>query len=139
MFARRTIEKRVDEYLDFIAARGETALAKDFTSFCLQLFAELSSGEPLTEEEEKLFVTYNGGLFALTDWEPAFVKAKAARETLEVNIQKRFEAVRDSGRLSEDKYLAPRLLSQGKDMVCTPLRNLARIAVLSAVHSLDVA
>jgi len=112
-----TIEKRVDEYLDGIEARGETALAKDFTSFCLQLFAELFSGDPLTEEEERLFVEYNAGLFSLTTFEPGFKKAKRAREILETNIQKRFEEARDSGRLDDPKYLAPRLLYQGVDEV----------------------
>lgn len=105
--------------------------AQDFTAFCLQLYAEIFSGEPLSEEEEKLFVTYNAGLFALTDWEPSFNKAKAARETLETNLQKRFEAARDAGRLGEDKYTAQRMFAEGKFLVRSPLLRTPRGFVMS--------
>ena len=106
--------------MDGLVARGETALAKDFTVFCLQLFAEIFSGEQLTAEEEELFVTYNAGLFALTSFTPAFFKAKKARETLETNMQGRFEAARDAGKLPEARYNAPNLLSQATNLDGTP-------------------
>ena len=66
-----TIEKRVDEYLEALVVRDSTYLAKELTTFCLQLFAELFTGHTLTEEQETLFTTYNGGLFALSTLDPA--------------------------------------------------------------------
>ena len=66
-----TIEKRVDQYLEALVVRDSTYLAKELTAFCLQLFAELFTGHTLTEEQETLFTTYNGGLFALSTIDPA--------------------------------------------------------------------
>lgn len=106
-----TIERRVDEYIAGLASQDATYLAKDLTAFCLQLFAELFTGHTLTEEQEKLFTTYNGGLFALSTLDPAFVKAKNARETLEQDMERKFEAARDAGLLDEPRFSAFRHIS----------------------------
>jgi len=110
-----TIEQRADEYIENLARSDSTFLAKDLTKFCLQLFAELFSGHRLTEEQEALFTTYNAGLFALSTFDPAFVKAKAARETLEQDMERKFEAARDANELDSPRFAAFRHVSSAID------------------------
>ena len=98
-----TIEKRADEYIAELSKKDTTFLAKDLTAFCLQLFAEIFTGHQLTEEQQRLFTTYNGGLFALSTLDPAFLKARAARETLEQDMQRKFENARDQGETRVDE------------------------------------
>lgn len=103
------IEQRAGEYID--ALEGRTFLAKDLTKFCLQLFAEIFSGHRLTTEQEKLFTTYNGGLFALSELDPAFLKARSARETLEQDMERKFEEARDANELDSVRFAAFRQIS----------------------------
>ncbi len=110
-----TIEQRADEYIDHLARSDSTFLARDLTKFCLQLFAELFSGHRLTEEQEELFTTYNAGLFALSTLDPAFLKARSARETLEQDIQRKFEAARDANELDSARFSAFRHIASAID------------------------
>jgi retinoid hydroxylase len=110
-----TIERRAEEFIADLAQRDETYLAKELVRFCLQLFAELFSGHALTEEEERLFTVYNGGLFALTTWEPSFVAARTARETLDGNMRRRFEDARRDGLLDTDRFAVFRHISSAVD------------------------
>ena len=110
-----TIERRTEEYIAKLSQRDETYLAKDLVRFCLQLFAELFCGHALTEEEEELFTVYNGGLFALTTWEPSFVAARRARETLDANMRRRFEDARRDGLLETDRFAVFRHISSAVD------------------------
>jgi len=120
-----TIERRAEEHVAGVASRGETALAKEFTSWNLQLFAELFGGCQLTEEEEELFVTYNAGLFALAEWEPSFKKAERARQTLERSFAARFKAMKEDGSISEPKnYCYRMMMEHGKEMDGTPYSDL---------------
>jgi cytochrome P450 len=109
------IERRAEEYISALAQRSDTYLAKDFTKFCLQLFAEIFSGHPLTEEEERLFTVYNGGLFALTTWEPSFVNARAAREALDRSMDEKFKAAQAAGLLETDRFSVFRHISNAVD------------------------
>jgi len=95
-----TIEARATEYIDSLSSSDSTSLAKDLTKFCLQLFAEIFTGHRLTDEQEKLYTVYNGGLFALSTLDPAFLKARRAREILEEDNQAKFEAARSQGLLN---------------------------------------
>ena len=95
-----TIEARATEYIDSLSSSDSTFLAKDLTKFCLQLFAEIFTGHRLTDEQEKLYTVYNGGLFALSTLDPAFLKARRAREILEEDNQAKFEAARSQGLLN---------------------------------------
>ena len=110
-----TIEARATEYIDSLSSSDSTFLAKDLTKFCLQLFAEIFTGHRLTDEQEKLYTVYNGGLFALSTLDPAFLKARRAREILEEDNQAKFEAARSQG-----------LLNTGVVCVCVCVRARAR-------------
>mmetsp|Transcript_25509 Transcript_25509/g.64849 ORF Transcript_25509/g.64849 Transcript_25509/m.64849 type:complete len:515 (-) Transcript_25509:2035-3579(-) len=116
-----TIERRAEEHVEEVASRGSTALAKDFTSWNLQLFSELFGGCTLTEEEVQLFVDYNAGLFALAEWEPAFKKAQTARETLERKFEARFKAMKEDGTIDDPSNYCYRMLAQhSKEVDGTP-------------------
>ena len=82
------IEARTSEFVDVVAARGETQLAGDLKSFYLDLMAELFTGAPLSEEEKQLFVEYAAALFlplatqcANSHPEPTLVHGRSVRGT----------------------------------------------------------
>lgn len=97
------IEARVAEYVANLG--NEVYLGKDLIEFCLQLFAELFCGDKLTDEEVQMFKDYNAGLFALTTFEPAYVKADQARIQLTQNMKERFLQVKAAGLLEEPGFL----------------------------------
>jgi len=109
------IERRADLYVKTLSMNNSTLLAKDLTTFCLQLYAEIFTGHPLTEEQERLFTTYNGGLFALSTLDPSFRKARSAREALEQDMELKYLAARDAGQLESDRFAVFRHISSAVD------------------------
>ena len=96
-------------------AERTTAVAKDLTRFSLQLFAELFSGHALTEEQMSQFTTYNGGLFALSTLDPAFLRARNAREALEEDMGRKFAEAKAAALLDTDRFAVFRHIDAAVD------------------------
>lgn len=88
------IERRVSEWVEDVAARGETQLTPDLQHSMLSLFAEIFTGSSLSEKEAQDFVSYNAGLLGLGTFDPTFKKGVKALEALKQSMAQRLADAR---------------------------------------------
>ena len=88
------LSKAITGFTDRIAKEGETCIARDGKVFCLNLFAELFTGEALSSEEIEAFITYNGALLSLSKWLPSFRRGMGALTLLQKHMKQRLERFR---------------------------------------------
>lgn len=84
-----TLNRSITAFVDQVVQRGETRIAFDSKRICLDLFAEIFAGEPLTQSEAEAFITYNNALLSLSTLLPSFRRGEAALAQLRCSMQQR--------------------------------------------------
>ena len=88
------LTKTITQFTDQISRRGHSNIARESKSVCLNLFAELFAGEPLSSEEIDAFNTYNAALLSLSRRLPSFQRGQAALGFLQRTMLQRLERFR---------------------------------------------
>ena len=88
------MNRGITTFVDQVVQRGTTRIALDSKRMCLDLFAEIFAGDPLTESEAKAFNTYNNALLSLSTRLPSFRRGEAALAQLRCSMQQRLDRFR---------------------------------------------
>jgi len=88
------LNRGITAFVDEVVKRGTTCIAFDCKRVCLDLFAEIFTGEPLTDAEAEAFVTYNNALLSLSKLLPSFRRGEVALADLQMSMLRRLERFR---------------------------------------------
>ncbi len=83
------INRCMVQFTSRIAQRGSTCIALEAKHLCLNLYAELFAGEPLTTDEIQAFISYNDALLSLSKQLPSFRRGEKALAELQQSMQAR--------------------------------------------------
>jgi len=97
------LNRGITAFVDRVVERGTTRIAFDSKRICLDLFAEILAGEPLTESEAEAFITYNNALLSLSTLAPSFRRGEAALANLQDSMLQRLARFR-SGELNGNAF-----------------------------------
>ena len=81
-----TLNRRITAFVDRVAEFGTTMIAFDCKRVCLDLYAEIFAGEPITEPEAEAFVTYNNALLSISKLTPSFRRGEVALADLQTSM-----------------------------------------------------
>ena len=88
------LTQSITAFTDRICRQGHTNIARDSKIFCLNLFSELLTGAPLSDDEVEAFITYNAALLSLSRLLPAFQRGLDALALLQQRMAQRLQRVR---------------------------------------------